>query len=505
MPNIRACIYVLVAIYAGYMLCTYVFRHHRQDIKNMAIGWAVITVLIFLIPSPPVYFLLMGLILFKIAPKDRDKRFQFYCAVLPAIPMIFLWRISFLGIETVMMFDHVKLISIAILLPLFFEPKSKQSFQPSQAHVRQSYRLFKLFLVYLIVTLILELRGSNATSMVRMCVETFLNPIIFLVVANRMCRDRQMLNAVLLAMLVSGVFIALISCVEQFTKWKLYNEVSGRFVLWKTAAQVVRDIRWGMMRTPTTLGPIPLGYFMSLCIVISIYFSGLKKRGDQQYGGSILITMLCFAGLIFSGSRGAWIIAAVMLGFLKFFDDGFKPLRGIVTVAGVLAIFSFPAIMNYLAQSDPYGTFRYRMDLFTNSLIVIKDNFMFGDLDFRSHPALEASRQGQGIIDVVNVYLGVALRYGVPVLMLLLFIIVSVIKGLLKVRAKEEALEVGSDYEWQARIVLVMILGGITMVATVSFVDRISHYLWLTLVFGMCFLGLEKGAGDKGLDIKKSS
>ena len=488
---------MLVAIAAGYVLCNMVFKQHQQDLKKITIGWVVVTVMIFIIPNPAIYFVLLGGVLLALAPKEDSKRFQFYCALMPAVPMNLVWRASLPGIETLMWFDHIKIITISLLLPMFIQPRKRPNPFERDADLRRSYKLFSLFFAYLVLTLMLGWRGSNATSVVRMCLETFLSPMLLLLMANRLCRDRSVVNDVLFGMLVSGVFVALIACVEQVTRWKLYNEVSRSFIFYQHFSMNVRDIRWGMMRTPATMGPIPLGYFMALCVVISMYFSGLKKRGYESYGGSFMVTALLIIGLIFSGSRGAWFIALIMIGMIIILEKRFKALRTIAVIAGIIVAISAPAVLDHFAESDPYGTFQYRIDLFNNSLIAIKDNIVLGANDFRSHPALQASRQGEGIIDVVNVYLGVALKYGVPALLILLTVIIGTVKGLLKKRSVLELQGTAPDLEWQTRALVVMIIGGITMVATVSFVDRISHYLWLTLVLGICFLGIKAVADEK--------
>ena len=63
--------------------------------------------------------------------------------------------------------------------------------------------------------------------------------------------------------------------------------------------------------------------------------------------------------------------------------------------------------------SQEQDNVEYRADLLSVSLVVIERNLLFGASDFMSAPELEVMRQGEGIIDIVNSYLGVTLHAGV--------------------------------------------------------------------------------------------
>jgi O-antigen ligase len=54
----------------------------------------------------------------------------------------------------------------------------------------------------------------------------------------------------------------------------------------------------------------------------------------------------------------------------------------------------------------------YRQRLLENSIQVIMQNPFFGNFDFYYSPLMQDMRQGEGIIDVVNTYLGVGLARG---------------------------------------------------------------------------------------------
>lgn len=74
----------------------------------------------------------------------------------------------------------------------------------------------------------------------------------------------------------------------------------------------------------------------------------------------------------------------------------------------------------------------YRERLLDNSLIVIERNLWFGSFDFRKTPEMQSMVQGQGIIDIVNTYLNLALRFGVVGLALFVAFFASALLSLRK-------------------------------------------------------------------------
>lgn len=498
--NVRACIYVLVAIFIGYMLCRILLKEQRLNIKKIAVAWAVISIVLFLSPSAPIYYIVTVAALLALAPKDDKSRLYLCLAIVPAVPLTAHWRVSLPGIETLIVLDYIKVLCLCLLLPIYLKSKAERPRLGVDKAAVSSRKLFLMLMAYLVITMLFDWRGVGVTEALRMVIERFLSLFLLLIVVVRVLKSRDSINNALFFIMIGGVMLAAVSCVEQYAKWKLYNEISPDLIQWSHFSMYVRSYRWGLMRTPVTMNPIPFGYFMCLCMMLSFYFVGLKKRGEFSYGGSHFITMLFAIGLVFSGSRGGWLTAGVMATLLVFFDARFKPFRMIVVMTGVLCLFSFSSILNYLVESDPYGSFQYRIDLFINSMAVMKDNTFFGSTDFINHPALQASRQGEGIIDIVNSYIRIGLQYGVPVLLLLGYLIFKLVSGLIAQRRDAEGSCDLTTEEWQTRMILSMIVGGVFIISTVSMVDRIPHYLFLTMVFGVAVIGIKPkhpGCSDK--------
>ena len=80
----------------------------------------------------------------------------------------------------------------------------------------------------------------------------------------------------------------------------------------------------------------------------------------------------------------------------------------IETPGGYKAIDLLPIV-----GTQDIGSFTYRDQLLENALIVIERNLWLGSVDYLQTPEMLRMVQGEGIIDLVNTYLQIALAYGV--------------------------------------------------------------------------------------------
>ena len=130
--------------------------------------------------------------------------------------------------------------------------------------------------------------------------------------------------------------------------------------------------------------------------------------------------LLLAGGLYAPLSRGPWIGAAVMI--VVFIGTGRKAIKRLMLLgaAGVLALPLLAVVPGGQKVLDllPFiGTVEvenitYRQRLIDNAVIVIQRNPWLGSFNFRSTPEMQSMIQGQGIIDIVNTYIGIALSFG---------------------------------------------------------------------------------------------
>jgi O-antigen ligase len=160
---------------------------------------------------------------------------------------------------------------------------------------------------------------------------------------------------------------------------------------------------------------------------------------------------------------GLGLLGALALPVLALFPAGQKVLN----------------LLPFIGQAEEFNI-TYRERLLENSWIVIERNFWLGSVDYLQTPEMQSLIQGQGIIDIVNTYVGVALDYGMVGLGL--FCLFFALAGLGVFKAFRKQAE--PEPRLLGRALLATLAGVLLTIFTVSSISVIPWLYW-TLA-GMC-------------------
>ena len=131
------------------------------------------------------------------------------------------------------------------------------------------------------------------------------------------------------------------------------------------------------------------------------------------------------------------------------------------------------------------GSIDYREQLLTNSRIVIMRNPWFGSTDFLETPEMEAMRQGENIIDIVNSYLAIALSQGLVGLGLFVSFFVFVMLGVY--RAMRTFPDKDCEEALLGRALLSALFGILVTIFTVSSITFIPIVYWSMAGVGVAY------------------
>ena len=308
--------------------------------------------------------------------------------------------------------DYLRLLALAILLPAWFALRLRPEAEPFGRSSAD-----KLLLAYLALQFFLQLPHATLTETLRKGVfYAFVDVFLPYYVASRAARDLAALREALMAFVLAALVAAAIGVFEFARHWLLY-----------TPLEEALDVNWGLLnylergdgvlRAQASTGqPIVLGYVLALALCLALYLRRSMPPTRWRDGALVLLA----AGLVAAVSRGPWIGAAVML--LAFVATGPRALARLAKL-GVAGLCALPVLMlssagQVLVDYLPFvGTVEaqnvsYRERLIEISLGVVLDHPLFGAWDFLQLPVMQQLKQGQGIIDIVNTYLGVALASG---------------------------------------------------------------------------------------------
>jgi O-antigen ligase len=448
--------------------------------------WFTLTLIAFLAHSFWVYlFIAIPLLIYSTRHETNPPALFFF--ILLAFPPA---TISIPGMGLINYFfdlSHARVLALFILLPSFI------------ALIRQSNTLpfgrtapDKFLAAYILLVVLLILRGTTLTDTARQIFYQFIDVFLPYFVISRSLKNLQDLRDALSSFVMATIVVAPLAVFEAYKHWLLYQPLLSTLGMEGTLNYLSRD---GDLRAVVTSGhSIALGYLMVVGLGFYLFLQYSIRRNLIRWCGMVLLT----AGLIAALSRGPWIGAAVLL--VVFILTGRSAVRRLVglAIAAILA-FSFISmlpsgekIINLLPfiGSTEKGNINYREMLITNSMIVIQRNPWFGSIDYSNTPEMEAMRQGEGIIDIVNTYIGVALTSGLIGLGLFAGFFSTTLLGIY--RCMRAIPDRDSEERLLGRALFATLVSILLMIFTVSSIAIIPIVYWSVAGLGGAFTQMVK-------------
>jgi len=302
-----------------------------------------------------------------------------------------------------------RLLSLVLLLPLFVRLLGRPR-PPAGGWVRLADLLF---LGHVCVQLALLGRETSLTSALRSMFYLFVDVCLPYYVFSRAFDSVRKIQDAAAALVVAGLLLAGVAVFEASRHWLLYSALTSA---WGSADQLMYLGRGGVLRAMASTGhAIALGYVLAICLML---YLPMHARAAKGWRAGLLL--LLGAGLFAPLSRGPWVGAAS--GLLLYLLLGPRPLRNVmlfgasgITAAGVLALLPFGAFVLELVPfvgTTEASNLVYRQRLMQAASELIWRSPVLGSGDYAQRLADLGLTQGQGIVDIVNTYVQVALRSG---------------------------------------------------------------------------------------------
>jgi O-antigen ligase len=436
----------------------------RREFVLWRNAWFAVTAAAFLSNNFFVFALIVAMICMYVR---SDATVGLYYILLFAAPQVDVPIAGFGLVNELLALNNGRVLAIALLLPMLV-PKGGSIDQESRA-----YRTPDLLVVsYVLLLTVLEFRKSDLTNVLRVGTTNALDILMPYFAFSRTVRNVPDFQKALLGFVIAALSISLVSVLEVAKGWHLYGEISSN---WGGALNYLH--REGILRAAGTAeGGITLGYVFMVAIGCALPF-WQQINPSRRFVGVAFVML--FAGLVAALSRGPWIGVAVLV--TVYLATGPKPVEKLGKVAIIASTILAPllltpaggTIIKFLpfVGSVEEENITYRQRLFENGLSVVEQNPWFGSADYLSTPEMLAMLQGEGIIDLVNSYLQVALKSGLIGLSLFLGFFVTILIGLRRLLKDIYV----SEFAGASIATLVAIL---VTIATVSSVDFIPFVYW---------------------------
>ena len=382
----------------------------EESFKRWRNLWLVATLVLFLSHSVWLCTLMLGAILLAYRRQEAHIMGLYFVLLFVAPPAPA--QIPGLGvIDYVWTVDHYRLLGVTLLLPAAISLFGRTA----TARVG-SFSVDWMVLGYVSLMSFLAFREGNVTNGFRAVLSLWVDIFLPYYVASRSIRSEDGLKQAMSGYVIAAMILSIVAIFEMLRGWKLYTAVLG-------ALGVNEDMfgsylrRSGFLRPNATVGgSIVLGYVLVVALGFFLYLKEFLIKPLHRLIGIALLS----AGIIACLSRGPWVGAAFLLITYVLIGPSPSKRLGSLLLGGLASYFlmsQFPSgqllldMLPFIGSIEQYNV-EYRGDLLISALPVIERNLFFGSYDFLHTPEMYGMLQGDGIIDVVNTYVGVALYSG---------------------------------------------------------------------------------------------
>lgn len=453
--------------------------------------WLALTLAAFLIPNFWVFVPVAAAIIAVGTFKDPNPA-ALYFFLLLALPPIQEDIPTFGLVKQLFTLDHLRLLSLVLLLPTAFKLMGDRSpkgvpgaYEPT---TRRLHVADILVLLYVATQMVLQFPYESLTASVRRGLLLGIDVLLPYFVISRAVRTREMIVEALAAFALAAVILVPLAAVEFVKGWVLYAGLEER---WGAAHMISYLKRGDFLRAQVTSGhSIVLGYAMA--VALGFWFYLQTRVAEKGWRWLTFVTLL--SGLVFTLARGPWVGAVVMvLLFLALGPNAAsRSLKALGLLLVLTAIASATPWGDRITEHLPFigtvdeGTIDYRKRLAETSWLLIWQHPLFGSPYFMQY--MEELRQGEGIIDIVNVYASVALSFGLVGLSIFVSSFAAI--GLSCFRAVRRFTSIDHDFSMLGAGLLACMGGVLVTIATTSNYLSIPYIYWALAGLALVYVRL---------------
>jgi O-antigen ligase len=445
----------------------------KADFSRRRNVWYALTAAAFLSPNFWL-FALLAIPLMTWAGRKDTNPVAFYLLLFQVIPSIPI-EIPVFGINKLFELDNYRLLSFCVLVPAAW--RLRRSKTPERIHGLQAMDLLLLAYGVLQTALFIppDLPGhvllhDSFTNVLRRAFLFLIDVYVLYFVVSRSCSSRRAIIEAQAAFCLACGVMAAVGVFEELKHWLLYADFAKSWI---------DDPRLGFylfrgdnLRAQASAGhALALGYMLAVAFGFWLYLRSHVQTARSRIG----VALLLWLGLLAAYSRGPWFgAAAIYFAFVTLSPRAFPRLfRAVGIVVILVAVISVTPLARRITNVLPFmggsvdvGTIDYRDRVIEQSWQIIQQHPFFGDQEALFK--MEDLRQGEGIIDVVNTYAGIALNKGfVGLGIFVCFILIAVAKAY---RPTRRVAKSDPDLALLGVSLVACILGTLLMLENCSFI-----------------------------------
>ncbi|MGF1642328.1 MAG: O-antigen ligase family protein [Thiotrichales bacterium] len=482
---------------------------------QLLVAWLIVPVAILVTKNIWITFALIVLFKIYFLRNDVHKNLMFYLFMFPALPEAYSFPFWEAGNFYIADLNLQFIMGLFVLLPLLpgIWAMNREATEDGQSEIKRKLPWLVLVFALLLIVGAFRERYEFRVTLFSSIRESFVILLVFALpfyVLLKSVRNFRDIENYLGAIALSGIFLGVFAFIEEALRWKVYNEL-GFYLNAFTPGSIATfyDFRGSLLRVSGSLGhPITFGFYLTIVLASVMY---LLRRNSLSIVITLMFVGMFTIAILFTVSRGAMV--GLALFWMVLFVYKFHPIaRRLMFVMSLVIGVLFVAVGDNLlstrsvesvTQLDKEGTFNYRLELAKTSVVVMQRHLLFGSRNYKGEPEMQKLVQGQGIVDMVNGYIHIAMEYGLVGLLVFLGLILGAIRTGFRWIAQGE-FRGDSRYTYLGATFIAMILSLSVQFAFTSFDGSIVSYLFLgfAVVFASRVVLSQLEADDEGLSSK---
>jgi hypothetical protein len=500
-PPVKYAIELLFAVLCISGIASYVFRRAFMGIFSpleYKRAWTLLvlgTMAAYLCKFPALFAIVIAFVaLYGAQASGRGVvgRIAVFLLLIVALPPIHFSIGGFGGINYLISVSHVRVLSLTLMAWAAVELVTTKRGPPVV-----SFLLVDLLVVgYQCLHVGLQFPSSTFTTDARMIVESLLDVVLPYFVVTRGLRSAADIRFAAGHMLLGLAFCAAVAIGEFVIQHNLYSGLQSVYeIQWQLTYTLTRD---GLLRVQAVAPqPIILAFMMVFGLGLAAWLNASRWRTPSVAA----LLGAFFLALIATFSRGQWLAAGLLvlalIGLRWLTTGAFRAvLIGAVIAGVVVKVANLDALVisvlgSVFGSSDvDLSSIQYRQQLLDASLALIQQSPWLGVPNYAAQ--MQSLRQGEGIIDLVNTYVGILLDAGVVGLTLFLLPYVVVVHRLLGALRPAGAAPGGPGNRFAAAFVALSI-ACLFAIFTTSNWGTMPLLMTLLLALPVAWLGMSVG------------
>lgn len=411
----------------------------RPEIRRWRWAFLLVTALSFVAPTIWIYAVAMPAVVAMFLAPDGDRAERaaiLWALLLMAVPNVGAYIPGLGSISNFFEMTHSRALSFALLVPAMVMMPKKGPRRPGLLGVGTDW----FVLAYFVVQIAVMAPYASTTDLVRQSFVLAIDTLLPYWVFSRAFSRPEALSSAMRAYVLVALILSVLAVFESVRRWPLYDAVSVHWGIdWD---MIVFLERAGLLRAKASAGH---SLMLGCVLLVAWGWWGVIRTELKSKAFVWLGTLGLIAGLGASLARGSWLGAAFLT--IVMLALGRAPVKHLLMLAigGVffLGIAAVVPGMGFVIDMLPFvgnvdsENVEYRQRLLEISLGLIRQSPWLGVPGYLNY--MEELRQGQGIIDIVNSYLAVALTTGVVGLFCFVGMLASMMLGLWGVKRNKDA------------------------------------------------------------------